>query len=311
MAGTSLSKPLADLAGFGLPELSRVEPEIWSDVMRGLSEVVEQKQFDRLAVMANRAQSQIAQVLATNDGASAKSSQDRLTFIRAKMTLLAIEQFIAAFFGGDSHPSFKDRLVMSGLLLPALERGQLLTQRTFDRRWSWVSHGACAASMIQKAGFWSIPTTELCRSIKNYTKDKDLLEVGAGRGLFVSGLRQCDVSVIGIDDHSWEQAATPIHSALPHLRRLVARDALRQMKPKAVLSVWPPPGNIFERDIFATDSVEIYLAIVSKHRFASGNWADYQSASAQTGRFRCVISEPLNHLLRPIEAEQQLLVFRR
>ena len=47
MAGTSLSKPLADLAGFGLPELSRVEPEIWSDVMRGLSEVVEQKQFDR------------------------------------------------------------------------------------------------------------------------------------------------------------------------------------------------------------------------------------------------------------------------
>lgn len=311
MAGTSLSKPLADLAGFGLPELSRVEPEIWSDVMRGLSEVVEQKQFDRLAVMANRAQSQIAQVLATTDGASAKSSQDRLTFIRAKMTLLAIEQFIAAFFGGDSHPSFKDRLVMSGLLLPALERGQLLTQRTFDRRWSWVSHGACAASMIQKAGFWSIPTTELCHSIKNYTKDKDLLEVGAGRGLFVSGLRQCDVSVIGIDDHSWDQAATPIHSALPHLRRLLARDALRQMKPKAVLSVWPPPGNIFERDIFATDSVEIYLAIVSKHRFASGNWADYQSASAQTGRFRCVISEPLNHLLRPIEAEQQLLVFRR
>ncbi len=311
MPATSLSKSLANLAGFGLQELSSVEPEIWSDVMCGLREVVEQKQFDRLAAMANCAQSQIAQVLATTDDASAKSSQDRLTFIRAKMTVLAIEQFIAAFFGSDSRPSFKDRLVMSRLLLPVLERGRLLTQKTFDRRWSWVSHGTCAASMIQKAGFWSIPTTELCLTIKNYTNDKDLLEVGAGRGLFVSGLSQCGVAVIGIDDHSWDQAATPINSALPHLRRLVARDALRQMKPKAVLSVWPPPGNIFERDIFATDSVEIYLAIVSKHRFASGNWADYQSATSQTGRFKCVTSEPLNHLLRPIEAEQQLLVFRR
>lgn len=311
MPATSLSKSLADLAGFGLQELSSVEPEIWSDVMRGLREVVEQKQFDRLAAMANHAQSQIAQVLATTDDASAKSSQARLTFIRAKMTVLAIEQFIAAFFGSDSRPSFKDRFVMSRLLLPALERGHLLTQRTFDRRWSWVSQGTCAASMIQKAGFWSIPTTELCLAIKNYTKDKDLLEVGAGRGLFVSGLRQCEVAVLGIDDHSWDQAASPIHSAQPHLRRLQARDALRQMKPKAVLSVWAPPGNIFEREIFATDSVEIYLAIVSKHRFASGNWADYQSATSQTGRFKCVTSEPLNNLLRPLEAEQQLLVFRR
>lgn len=117
MPATSLSKSLADLAGFGLQELSSVEPAIWSDVMRGLREVVEQKQFDRLAAMANSAQSQIAQVLATTDDAYAKSSQDRLTFIRAKMTVLAIEQFIAAFFGSDSRPSFKDRLVMSRLLL--------------------------------------------------------------------------------------------------------------------------------------------------------------------------------------------------
>jgi hypothetical protein len=49
MPATSLSKSLADLAGFGLQELSTVEPEIWSDVMCGLREVVEQKQFDRLA----------------------------------------------------------------------------------------------------------------------------------------------------------------------------------------------------------------------------------------------------------------------
>ena len=73
----------------------------------------------------------------------------------------------------------------------------------------------------------------------------------------------------------------------------------------------PPPGNSIEADIFATSSVKTYIAIVSRHKFASGNWREYQSQDKNLQGFSCSTNEILNPMLRPLEAEQTVLIFKR
>jgi hypothetical protein len=74
-----------------------------------------------------------------------------------------------------------------------------------------------------------------------------------------------------------------------------------------VICSWPPPGNKFEVDVFKTKSVQMYIVILSKQPFASGNWSAYKNQN----QFDCTTIPALNALLRPIEAEQQVFVFRR
>jgi hypothetical protein len=58
-------------------------------------------------------------------------------------------------------------------------------------------------------------------------------------------------------------------------------------------------------------SVNLYLVIVSAHQFASGNWQDYKAQEGKKSHFYCVMNESLNKMLRPLESDQRLLIFRR
>jgi hypothetical protein len=86
-----------------------------------------------------------------------------------------------------------------------------------------------------------------------------------------------------------------------------AREALRVYAPEVAICSWPPAGNDFERRVFKTRSVQIYIVIGSRHQFAAGNWNDYQRQSA----FTFEEEEALSRLVLPPELGSAVYIFRR
>ncbi len=294
-----------------LQELAQRHPSIWVDVMTSLRVLVEKKQISQLATLSQSASATIARWLAAANTPIGQTDHARHEVIKAQMTKLAIEQFIDAYTSPDKKISLWEKLTLYWKILRPLEAGTLLTLKQLQTTWSKILSPGSAAMTIQNAGFWSIPTTDSCLALKGYIADRPVLELGAGRGAFVAGLKDVGVNIIGVDDMSWPLAKKTVKKATPFMEEISAEHALQQKKPSVVLSVWPPPGNLFERHVFNTPSVDLYMVILSAHQFASGNWSDYKAQDGRRGAFSCVTNESLNTLLRPIESEQRLLIFRR
>jgi len=303
----TISEPLTA----SLPELCALAPDIWTEVMASIRKSASEGKIEQLADMSQRAQASMSRFLNVKEPAKHHTKQASQDIVRARMTILAVEQFIEAFTCPNGKLGVLDNLRLKFSLIRHLNHGKLLTINQFDKTWASINDPAMAARIIQKTGFWSIPTRELCLGIKHYAGDDHILEVGAGRGLFVAGLEKSGAQISGVDDCSWEMAHQKISSAAKKIKQQDARQALAEINPKTVLAVWPPPGNSFEADIFSTSSVKTYIAIVSRHKFASGNWREYQSQDKNLQGFSCSTNEILNAMLRPLEAEQTVLIFKR
>ena len=115
--------------------------------------------------------------------------------------------------------------------------------------------------------------------------------------------RQTGVKIRATDDHSWKHAIEYPDT----VERLGSRQALTKYEPKAVICSWPPPGNTFEQKVFSARSVELYIVIGSRHRFAAGNWDSYTAQD----RFEWAIDNSLSLLVIPPELDSAVLIFRR
>ena len=128
------------------------------------------------------------------------------------------------------------------------------------------------------------------------------MEIAAGDGTLSRFLADAGVRVIATDDHSWSDVCFP--EAVIHQD---AKAALKTREPQVVLCSWPPANNDFERAVFRTRSVELYIVIGSRHRFAAGNWAVYEEQTA----FEFAEDPELSRLVLPPELEAAVYVFRR
>ena len=129
------------------------------------------------------------------------------------------------------------------------------------------------------------------------------LEIGAGDGTLTRFLADKGIQICATDDYSWEHVIEYPQT----VERLGAKQALVKYQPQAVICSWPPPGNTFEQKIFSTRSVELYIVIGSRYRFAAGNWDSY----AAQDRFEWAIDHSLSSLVIPPELESAVLIFRR
>jgi hypothetical protein len=293
-----------------LQELTAEFPDIWQEVIKSIKGHIEKRQMEKLSELATKANATLARWINAAGSPLAETDHARFELVKAHMTRLAIEQFVCAYTGVSTAITFKDRFLISSLLWLAAERGVVTTQKRFDFVWSMIANKTAAAAAVQKNGYWSIPTTEICSKIVNLANNEEILEIGSGRGLYLAGIRAAGGKVKGIDDYSWTGASKPLSAVKSLITKMGAKESLLEIRPKIVLSVWPTPQNNFESLIFQTNSVQTYICIVSKHQFASGNWHAYKDAGT-SGKFSCTTLPDSNQLLRPIEMEQQFLIFRR
>ena len=288
-----------------LKQLAQLHPEIWQDVITNLRKNVASGRGEALATWRQDAFVTLARLRAN---LPKDLGSDSIDLLRAQMTLLAIDQFVDVTTGKSGlNPSLRDRTIMRCLIRPRILNHVGSTEE-FDRRWDWLNDKIWGAADLQRQGIWSVPTLELVDRFSDHCHGKKVLELGAGRALLYSALRARGLDITGVDDGSWNIGSSGAKSlAGRNIETMDAREAVNSVRPEVVLCSWPPAGNPFEEDVFESPTVRLYLVVLSRHSFASGNWLAYKNQN----KFECSISEPLNKLLRPLETEQQVLIFRR
>lgn len=173
----------------------------------------------------------------------------------------------------------------------------------FRLLWPLVWQKRFLMPLVQPKGIYCFYARPLIAALAKSMAGRTCLEIAAGDGTLSRFLQDAGVAITATDDHSWQHAVDYPGQVV----RLDARAALQQYQPDIVLCSWPPADNAFERQVFVTDSVQTYIVIGSRHRFAAGNWQDYQSQTT----FAFSEDPELSRLVLPPELDAAVYVFRR
>ncbi len=157
--------------------------------------------------------------------------------------------------------------------------------------------------LVQPKGIYCFYSRELISNLATFIGRQTCLEIAAGDGTLARFLKERGVTVTATDDHSWTHEVSYPDFVL----KRTAQEALREYSPEVVVCSWPPAANHFEQQVFRTKSVQAYIVIGSRHRFAAGNWDDYKAQSA----FEFTEEAGLSGLVLPPELDAAVYVFRR
>jgi hypothetical protein len=157
--------------------------------------------------------------------------------------------------------------------------------------------------LVQPEGVYCFYSRQLVDALATLIGTRTCLEIAAGDGTLTRFLTDKGVRITATDDHSWKNEVKYPDFVV----RRDAQEALREYAPEVVLCSWPPAGNTFEHRVFKTTSVQLYIVISSRHRFAAGNWDDYRQQSG----FDHEEAKELSRLVLPPELDAAVQVFRR
>lgn len=240
---------------------------------------------------------------------SLQPSSKNLTreLVACRMVLTAMQTVLAAALAGSG--SGKVRLSLwDGWLLQ-----RLLLRRGLERRpaslrwfrWLWplVRQKHLLMLLVQPRGIYCFYSRELLKALAALIGKRSTLEIAAGDGTLTRFLREEGVNIQATDDYSWAHSI----QYPPDVVKSDAVSALQVHQPEVVICSWPPPGNTFERRVFVTRSVRLYIVIGSCHAFASGNREDYGAQTVFSQR-----SDPaLARLIIPPELNSEVFLFER
>ena len=278
-----------------LSGLTEHYPRQWCEVRRELLPLFEKRDIPGMERRLRAAKSTLA--------ASPKGDAG----IKARMMLLALEHFCLATITEKTSVRIKFNIFNGFILQRLLFAGGLnpkpISLFWFKLLWPFISQRNILMPLVQERGIYCFYSNRLIDELANLIGRRRCLEIAAGAGALTRFLKERGVNITATDDHSWgHQIKYP-----DCVEKIEARMALQQHQPEAVVCSWPPPGNRFERQIFLTSCVELYIMIGSRHSYASG---DRDSCKNQ----RAFTMEHANHYadyVLPPELDSTVLIFRR
>jgi len=227
--------------------------------------------------------------------------------VKSRMSALAMNQcYHAAATGRDSGKIRFNRWNASIIQRLLFHQGLVrkpVSMQSFRFWWRFVSQKRILMPLVQRKGIYCFYSRELIGALSALIGTRPCLEIGAGDGTLTQFLADEGIQIRATDNFSWSHAIE--YPAA--VEKIAAKQALDKYQPQAVICSWPPAGNSFEQRVLSARSVEIYLVIGSRYRFASGNWDSYESQN----RFDWSIDSKLSALVLPPELESAVLVFRR
>lgn len=290
-----------------LDELCARFPAEWATVQGDISTIVERGVAEDLKVYLER--------LSGPDGAATgKARQNEASalarFVRNRMAHESVKKLCLSTLAADAG-------VKSGKLRFNLFNGfvaqKLLFARALERKpvslfwfrllWPLVWQRKRLMPLVQPRGIYCFYSRELVRTLAKMIDGRSCLEIGAGDGTLTRFLQDQGVRLTATDTHDWETAVQYPEWVV----KLDARTALTTYEPEVVICSWPPAQNDFERDVFNTSSVQLYIVIGSRHQFAFGNWKDY----LRQKEFELEEDKALGTMVLPPELESAVYVFRR
>jgi hypothetical protein len=291
-----------------MDELCAKFPEDWVAVQQDISGIVERGVAEELKAYLERISKPLVKPAAGNQlqHRDAVLSQ----FVRSRMAHESVKKLCLSVLAADTG-------VKQGKLRFNLVNGFIAQRLLFARElvrkpvslfwfrlwWPLVWQKKRLMPLVQPKGIYCFYSRALIESLAGMIADRSCLEIGAGDGTLARFLKEQGVQLTATDNHGWEKSV-----AYPDwVLKLDAREALATYAPEVVICSWPPAQNDFERDVFNTPSVQLYIVIGSRHQFAFGNWKEYTKQSA----FTLEEDKALSALVLPPELESVVYVFRR
>jgi hypothetical protein len=229
------------------------------------------------------------------------------SIVRARMAFLAAQSAVqsAAMGGATGRVRFG---LWSGYLVQKLFFSHGLVRkpvslRAFRRWWPWVTQKRLLMPLVELRGIYAFYSQELIGALAARIGERPCLEIAAGDGTLTRFLAGAGVHVRATDNRSWSHAI----QFPEEVEKLEARQAMERYQPKVVVCSFPPPRNTFEREVFRTSSVDLYVVLTTRHKFAAGDWSAYE---CQTD-FALQADLGLDRLLLPPMIDPQVLVFER
>ncbi len=228
-------------------------------------------------------------------------------YIRNRMAQMAIRSYglIAASGVKEGVVRFNwlNGFIIKGLLFARELERKPVPLFWFRLMWPLVWQKNRLMPLAEPEGIYCFYSRQLIERLAVLIGSRSCLEIAAGDGTLTRFLKNHGVRITATDNCSWKHGAKYPDSVV----KRDAREALKAYAPEAVICSWPPAGNDFERRVFKTRSVQIYIVIGSRHRFAAGNWDDYERQSA----FAFEEEEALSRLVLPPELGSAVYIFRR
>lgn len=286
----------------GTKELCVAYPDEWERVQADLATVLAQGDSEELQAYLKRLSRQ-------GSGCGGKKTTDSAVrqIIRYHMALGAVKRHYTAIATGIESGKVRFNL-LNGFVAQKLLFADGLERKPvslfwFRILWPLIWQKRLLMPLVQPEGIYCFYSQQLLRALAEMIGARPCLEIAAGDGTLTRFLAQRGVQVQASDDYSWEHSVR-----YPEwVARLDAKEALRLHVPEVVICSWPPAGNSFERQVFRTRSVQLYIVIGSRHRHAAGNWGDYQEQTA----FSFEEDTKLSRLVVPPELDARVYLFRR
>lgn len=292
----------------GLDELCSRFPADWAVVQQDISSIVERGVAEELKAYLERLSRPLAKPAfgsrqAGRDAALSQFVQSRMAHESVKKLSLSVLAADTGVTKGKLRFNLFNGLIAQRLLFSGGLKRKPVSLFLFRLFWPLVWQRKRLMPLVQPKGIYCFYSLALVKALSRMIASRSCLEIGAGDGTLARFLKEQGVRIVATDNHSWENSM-----AYPDwVIKLEAREALTAYSPEVVICSWPPAQNDFERFVFDTPSVQLYLVIGSRHQFAFGNWKDY---TRQSG-FILAEDTKLSAMVLPPELEPVVYVFRR
>jgi len=293
-----------------LDELCARYPGEWAAVQRDIAAIVERGHAEELKAYLERLSAQAASAQPAS-GKRQKSLEAVLAlYVRSRMAHESVKKLCLSTLAADAGVSngklrfnlFNGYIAQKLLFSKGLERKPVSLWR-FRLFWPLVWQKKRLMPLVQAKGIYCFYSNALVEALAGMIAARSCLEIGAGDGTLTRFLKDRGVQLTATDNHGWSNAV-----AYPEwVVKLDAREALAVYAPEVVICSWPPAQNDFERYVFTTPSVQLYIVIGSRHQIAFGNWQDYRQQTA----FDLEEDKELGALVLPPELGAAVYVFRR
>ncbi len=291
-------------------ELIREYPALWEDVNDGISDVLKTGVTDNLVAYMHSLDSswklwELKISRSRNDPGLIGRAVPAL--IKFKMTKFALDKLYLSMSTGETSGKIKFGF-LNGYILNKLLFAHGLVRKPvnhgiFKVVWPFITQKKILMPLVSRKGIYCFYTKRFVTHLAGMIGERPCLEVGAGDGSLSLFLKERGVDITATDDYSWEKSI----DYGTHVERLDAGKALEKYGPEVVICSWPPPGNRFESRIFEKRSVQLYIAIGSRHAFASGNRRVY----GEQKFFSMASANGLSLLILPVENSNEVLLFTR
>ncbi len=284
-----------------LSELCAAYPDEWETVQHELAVVLGHGSPDELVSYLKR-QSHQGTVSARKTGKLPVREM-----VRSQMAHAAVKQHCVSVASGVESGTVRFNL-LNGFIAQRLLFSHDLERKPvslfrFRLIWPLIWQKRFLMPLVQPKGIYCFYSAQLVEELSRIIGKRHCLEIAAGDGTLSRFLKQQGVQVTATDDYSWQHSVSYPEWVIKN----DAKDALSRYAPEVVICSWPPARNGFERQVFRTRSVQLYILITSRHQHAAGDWDAYREQQM----FAMQEDTGLSRLVLPPEIDAGVYLFTR